>query len=204
MRYVLLFSGGLDSTALLYYLLTRNHHVQCLGVNFGYRNAWEIKAAEEICRLKNITYRTIDMRNVCLALGDVDGSGEIPNKNMLLISLAASWAIVTKCERVAIACHAEDTDSLPVRSHESLVAIGDLLRNCDISPVDLHVPFLAYSKRDVVFIGRDEGTPLHLTYSCYSGLQTHCGGCQGCRNRHEAFEAANIPDPTVYLHKKSA
>ncbi|MDE6559509.1 MAG: 7-cyano-7-deazaguanine synthase, partial [Muribaculaceae bacterium] len=37
-----------------------------------------------------------------------------------------------------------------------------------------------------------------LTYSCYKGLEKHCGRCCTCEERREALAAAGITDPTIY------
>ena len=48
-------------------------------------------------------------------------------------------------------------------------------------------------------LGRDY--PLGLTFSCIAperGL--HCGGCNKCAERQEAFRDAGMADPTRYVH----
>lgn len=40
--------------------------------------------------------------------------------------------------------------------------------------------------------------PLEKTWSCYWGGMYHCGRCDGCRTRREAYERAGIRDHTVY------
>ncbi len=48
MRIVVLFSGGLDSTTLLFYLLTQGHQLRALGVNYGQRHKKELEIARGI------------------------------------------------------------------------------------------------------------------------------------------------------------
>ena len=37
-----------------------------------------------------------------------------------------------------------------------------------------------------------------LAWSCYKGLQVHCGVCGTCVERKEAFVGAHVHDPTAY------
>jgi 7-cyano-7-deazaguanine synthase len=42
------------------------------------------------------------------------------------------------------------------------------------------------------------GVPFDLTLSCMKPRGRHCGECSKCRERHDAFLEAGIPDPTMY------
>ena len=60
MTTVLVYSGGLDSTVLLYYLRSTGHELRCLGVDYGQRHRRELQAAERICRDAGVELRIAD------------------------------------------------------------------------------------------------------------------------------------------------
>ena len=78
------------------------------------------------------------------------------------------------------------------------VAMDKALRLADWKDLNLHRPYVEMTKSDLVSLGDQLDAPLHLTWSCYAGGEIHCGKCGTCVERKEAFELANIADPTKY------
>jgi 7-cyano-7-deazaguanine synthase len=68
-------------------------------------------------------------------------------------------------------------------------------------PIEIATPLVALHKPDVVSLGVKLQVPFALTLSCMNpSQQQHCGLCSKCRERHDAFAAAGLDDPTRYLH----
>ncbi|MHA1286470.1 MAG: 7-cyano-7-deazaguanine synthase, partial [Candidatus Thorarchaeota archaeon] len=64
--------------------------------------------------------------------------------------------------------------------------------------VEIKTPLLGLSLEDVIKLGDELGVPFHLTYSCDLGDRHHCGTCDSCKRRREAFSNLNMEDPVTY------
>ncbi len=47
-------------------------------------------------------------------------------------------------------------------------------------------------------IGASLSVPYEDTWNCYEDGEAHCGPCGTCNERKEAFQIAEVPDPTRY------
>ncbi|MBR6798336.1 MAG: 7-cyano-7-deazaguanine synthase QueC [Opitutales bacterium] len=213
---IVLLSGGLDSTVLLAKLVAEKRRVLALGIHYGQRHAREIDAARAVCSHYGVEYRLADLRAVSAFFGknsltdsdipvyegayNEDGMKNtvVPARNLLLISLATSWAIAEKCDTIAYAAHGGDHAIYPDCREEFAEKLDAVVRISDWHPVRLERPFVGMSKGEIVALGAKLGAPLHLTWSCYNGGNAHCGKCATCIERAAAFREAGLPDPTVY------
>ena len=217
MNAITLLSGGLDSTVLLASLLHDGATVRALSVNYGQRHVTELRAASTIAAHFGVEHRIADLRSLLPFLrGSSQTSPEIavphghyaaetmkqtvvPNRNMILLSVAAAWAISTGSETIAYAAHAGDHAIYPDCRPEFMDAMGVALGLADWHTLALYAPFRARTKADIVSLGHALGAPLSHTWSCYEGAEQHCGKCGTCCERQEAFTLAEVPDPTAYL-----
>ncbi|NEQ70210.1 MAG: 7-cyano-7-deazaguanine synthase, partial [Symploca sp. SIO2D2] len=122
----------------------------------------------------------------------------VPNRNMVLISVATAWAISLGAEAVAYAAHSGDHAIYPDCREVFGDAMDAALAVCDWSRIRLYRPFVGLSKADIVREGERCGAPLEMTWSCYKGRELHCGRCGTCVERREAFHLAGVLDPTPY------
>jgi 7-cyano-7-deazaguanine synthase len=77
-------------------------------------------------------------------------------------------------------------------------AMGEAMRLGTYAGVKLLRPFIAMTKGEIVALGDRLGVAFARTWSCYKGGVWHCGRCGTCVERREAFQQANLPDPTEY------
>ena len=216
MKTVLIYSGGLDSTVLLYQLLAEGHTVKSLSVDYGQRHHKEISCARAICNNLGVEHEAADLKSIsglitasCLTSPDqpvpeghyADDSMKqtvVPNRNMIMISVAAGWAIANKFDSVSYAAHGGDHAIYPDCREEFAKSLDEALQLADWHKLSLHRPFVELTKSDIVKLGSELEVPFGRTWSCYRGEELHCGRCGTCMERREAFNLAGVTDPTQY------
>ncbi len=204
MKIVLLFSGGVDSTVLLYQLLKDRREVIALSVDYGQRHARELTAARLIASRVGVRHVVADLSGLKPIFGVRNSqTGDlappeahqedlaqkqtvVPNRNMVMLSVAAALAITERAGHVAYACHAGDAAIYPDCRKEFVVALEEALSLADDWPVSLLTPFIGWSKAKIVERGRLLGVPFGQTWTCYVGGDSPCGKCGACRERAEA------------------
>ncbi|MFM9146691.1 MAG: 7-cyano-7-deazaguanine synthase, partial [Verrucomicrobiota bacterium] len=122
----------------------------------------------------------------------------VPNRNMLLISVATAWAVSLRAESVAYGAHGGDHAIYPDCRPEFAEALDRAVRLADWHEVRLERPFVKMDKAAIVRRGAELDVPFSLTWSCYVGGERHCGKCGTCVERKEAFRLARVTDPTDY------
>lgn len=206
MKTILIYSGGMDSTTLLYKLRAEGDYVQALSFNYGQRHKKELKAATKICKKLGVPHKIVDITAVKnLMDGSALTSGRIkvpeghyqdetmratvvPNRNMIFLALAIAQAVFLKFDRVAIAVHAGDHAIYPDCRPAFIKAMCTASKIANYEKIQIHAPFLNITKRGIAKIGRKLDVPYELTWTCYKGLKQPCGKCGACVERKEAFE----------------
>lgn len=211
---VIIYSGGLDSTTLLY----EERNRVALAVTFDYGSnhaAREIACARHHCRQLGIEHLVIDLafmkqyfHSSLLSGGEAipDGgynddnmrSTVVPFRNGIMLSVACGLAESRGLKRVLIANHGGDHAIYPDCRPAFVETMGAAMREGTYEGVQLCAPYTDLAKADIVRRGAAMGIDYAETYSCYRGGEHHCGRCGTCTERREAFRLANLPDPTTY------
>ncbi|QDP54838.1 MAG: putative 7-cyano-7-deazaguanine synthase [Prokaryotic dsDNA virus sp.] len=216
MKIVVITSGGMDSAVLLHNLAREGHELKALGVNYGQRHRKELSFAAAQAANLGIPYQTADLRSLWELLPgssqtdpDVpvpEGHYEeesmkltvVPNRNMIMLSVAVGHAIALKYDAVAYGAHYGDHAVYPDCRDTFASAMDAAVRFCDWHKMELLRPFVGISKAEIAKLGSDLNVPFHRTWSCYKGGEKHCGRCGTCVERREAFHLAGVADPTQY------
>jgi 7-cyano-7-deazaguanine synthase len=215
---VVLLSGGLDSTVLCAQLLYENIKVHALIVDYGQRHKRELIAADRVCSALKLPYShvTVDpylfhgakssQTNQSVAVPEGHYAADnmkltiVPNRNMLLLAMAASRAMAINADTVAYAAHAGDHAVYPDCRPAFYESCDETIQYATGEIVSMYAPFIDITKTDIVRRGAQLKAPMELTYSCYKGAEAHCGKCGTCVERIEAFKDAGVTDPTVYAN----
>jgi len=192
MNTLLLFSGGLDSTTLLYDMQQQGHVVECLTVDYRQIHGKEIRVATEICKDLGVKQRFVQMPRVyshCALVGGAAISPVVPNRNMILIGIAAAMAFEREMDAVAWGANADDAELFPDCRRAFYNRMTEALHCCHDRPMILHAPFLAngMSKSDVVTLAKTIQVPIEKTWSCYEGKEEPCNKCHACVTRNNAL-----------------
>lgn len=211
-----LLSGGLDSAVLLADELTRSDAVWPIHVRAGL--AWEPAEARAIHHLlahapfagrtRPLQPLTVDMRDVYPAthwavVGTAPGYDQpdedvyLDGRNIILTAKAAVLAGRLGVSRLILGPLAGNP--FPDATPEFFDTMSRAMSLGLARTVEIAAPFRDLRKPDVIRLGLTLGVPLEQTMSCMSpNGDRHCGGCNKCRERQEAFAEARLPDPTVY------
>lgn len=208
-----LFSGGLDSAILLGHLLAEGRRVWPLFVHCQWHwQADELRAARRYLaaidrpgleRLVELQMPLADLyhdhwsitgRQVPRA-DEPDENVYLPGHNPLLLVKAHLWCRLNGVDQLALGALA---------SNPFADATEDFFRQFEAAMdqavcghVELVRPLGQFSKRQVMRLGRE--LPLELTFSCLSPVAgAHCGACNKCAERRQAFQNAAMTDPTSY------
>jgi len=209
MKTVLLLSGGLDSTTLLYYLKDLGYEIYCLSFDYGQRHSKELEAAKKIAEIKKVPHKIVDITNINeLLLGssltsDIDipyghykdesmKSTVVPNRNMILLSLAIGYAVSIDADKVSYAAHSGDHAIYPDCRPIFYDRMNEVAEIANYKQIKIEAPFINIDKKEIVKIGEKLGVPFDLTWTCYEGKDEPCGKCGSCIERKEALEEAGI------------
>ena len=207
---LLVLSGGMDSTTMLYEYASRIG----LAVNFSYganHNAREAACARENCRRLGIELVEIDLafmgeyfESSLLRGADAVPEGNygennmhstvVPFRNGIMLSIAAGLAESRGLSAVMIANHGGDHAIYPDCRPGFIEAMSQAIAAGTYKGIRLDAPYTNLTKAAIAWRGRELGVDYSLTYSCYKGGEKHCGVCATCVERREAMTAAGL-DP---------
>jgi 7-cyano-7-deazaguanine synthase len=211
---VIILSGGMDSTTMVYFLKNKGHELHAISFDYGQRHSRELIKAMVTCTKLGITHELVDLQSLTHLISNSSLTSDtpvpeghyadenmkstvVPNRNMIMLSIAAGYAINIGATAVAYGAHAGDHAIYPDCRPTFGVAMANAFNLCDFNELELLTPFMDITKNDICEIGKTLGVPFEDTWTCYKGLDVPCGVCGACVERTEAFEYVGIVDPLV-------
>lgn len=193
-RTVVLVSGGVDSTVLLYQLVerARAHELRVLPlfVDYAQRAArLEYEAVYWHCRRLVLNLFTLDLSRVGEAFGRARSMKPhipLPHRNLVVLGLALSYAAAEGASAISLGVIRDDLDTYPSASLPFLEAFRQVVPT--LGSVSFETPLVGWSKAQVVAEGRRLGVDFDQTYSCMLGRELHCGHCTQCQRRAKALD----------------
>jgi 7-cyano-7-deazaguanine synthase len=220
---VILLSGGLDSTANLAFADYFDEVVLALTIDYGQRAVKpEIAAAKKFCEYYQVSHRILDLK----WLGELGGSALtshsidvptmaadqlddqkasetsakavwVPNRNGLMINVAAAIAESMKAQQVVVGFNKEEAATFPDNSSQFLGVASLALRYSTGNHVKVSCYTDMMVKTEIVQALQNlpKKFPFESVWSCYhSGESTSgkmCGECESCKRFFRA--TASVP-----------
>ena len=218
---VVLLSGGADSATCLAVARDRGFVVHALSFDYGQRNRCELEASRKIAGQLGAAEHRIFKLDIAQWGGSAltDSSIDVPEspaegipvtyvpaRNLVFLSLAASWAETLEARHIFIGVNSVDYSNYPdcrasfIEAFRQAVNLGTCAADEDWK-WSIETPLQNLSKAEIVKMGTALGVDYSLTVTCYSPDESGraCGKCASCRLRRDGFIAAGLPDPTRYF-----
>lgn len=217
---VVLLSGGIDSSVLAHYV-TRTlgcAPMRALSFHYGQRHARELECARfqaraagaasheliDLCFLGPMLRGGSTLINGGAPVPDLRDLPEtaldqpptyVPNRNMMLLSIAAAYAEACGIREVFYGAQAQDEYGYWDCTRAFLDRMNNVLALNRREPVRVCAPFIEKRKSKTVRLGLELGVDFAQTWSCYRGEARPCGTCPTCVERRNAFREAGAEDP---------
>jgi len=215
---VIIISGGMDSTTMLYDYKDEI----ALAITFDYgstQNYREQRYAMRHCQRLGIRHLMIPLdfmhryfKSALLESADAipDGNYDddnmrvtvVPFRNGIMLAIACGIAESNGLHRVMIANHSGDHAIYPDCRPSFVDAMSAAMSAGTYEGIKVFAPYTHLTKADIARRGATLGIDYSETYSCYKGGEQHCGTCGTCTERREALREAGIVDNTPYLTDK--
>jgi len=214
---VVLLSGGLDSTTVLAYAMSKGYECHAISFDYGQRHRFELRAAKKIARALGAT----EHRVVKVGLSSFGGSAltadmpvpkkrshkeigtgipvtYVPARNTVFLSLALAFAEAIDAHDIFIGVNALDYSGYPDCRPEYIRAFTRMANLATKAGVEgtrfkIHTPLIRMTKAEIIRLGLKLSVDYTMTHSCYDPAPdgTPCGRCDSCLLRAKGFREAS-------------
>ena len=216
---IVLLSGGLDSATTLA-IASTDFDCHAISFNYSQRHVSELNAAKQLAQVFSATWQIIQLdEGVMTGSALTDSSIDVPEagldqgipvtyvpaRNTVFLAHALAVAEVQGSGDIFLGVNAVDYSGYPdcrpayIQAFERMANLATRA-GVEGRELSIHAPLINMSKAEIISTGMRLGVDYSLTVSCYQADQQGraCGLCDSCRLRREGFQAAGVPDPTIY------
>ena len=222
---VVILSGGMDSTIAMRLAVEKygKQNVSALTFFYGQKQQREIDMAKMSTNLLGVKHKVVDasflgdiskgfsanvdtdmeMPTIKDVLGDPRPKTYVPNRNMILMSIASAFAETQNVDTIICGLQVHDEYSYFDTTQRWVDKVNDLLSENRNIKIKLIAPFSILSKKQELSILQELDGNLMLTaftLTCYNPNQQHesCGICPSCSERIANFAKIGTADPIAY------
>ncbi|MFK8005582.1 MAG: 7-cyano-7-deazaguanine synthase QueC [Saprospiraceae bacterium] len=222
---VVLLSGGLDSSTILAYAISKGFDIYAISFFYGQRHKFELEAAKKVAQqfgVKDHKTAHIDLRvfggsaltaEIEVPKGRTEAEMEdeipityVPARNTIFLSFALAYAEVISSDDIFIGVNAVDYSGYPdcrpeyIEAYEKMANLATKSGIQSETKLTIHTPLIDLKKSEIIQMGLDLGVDYSITSTCYDpnekGLP--CGICDSCVLRLKGFSGLGIEDPAEY------
>lgn len=222
MKCVVLLSGGLDSTTVLWLAKRDGREIIALSFNYCQKHCKELEYSKyQAIRAGCSKHLTINTDFSVLGGSSLTSNIEVikrrtysdipegvpntyvPARNTIFISYAMAVAEVESASEIHIGVNSIDYSGYPDCRPQYIDCFQKLI---DLSRPDpegqklqLRTPLLHMTKSEIILLAQELGVDFSMTSSCYSPSDNGaCGHCDSCLIRSKGFIDSGIKDTTKY------
>jgi len=225
-KVLVVLSGGLDSTTSLRLAVAKYgaQNVEAISFNYGQRQEIELRLASKSCARLNVPHQIvkldflrdfnkgfsanvdtdIDMPTIHDVLGDPQPVTYVANRNMLFMSIGASYAETKGIDLILAGFQSNDTYGYWDTTPSFLNKLNGVFSENRQSPIQIICPFVDMNKKEEILAVLELDGNLDLfrtTLTCYNPTTEgkSCGTCPSCAERLAAFQKLGLQDPIAYV-----
>ena len=214
-------SGGLDSSVILSIACKHHDEVYAITYNYGQKHNKEILYAgvqvdnfssnieehkiidiqffKDIASTSSLTNNDIPVAHTKDVLGDAQTVNYVPFRNMMMLSIASSYAETVGANTVYHGSALVDSQAgYWDGSIEFLENINNLTALNRKNRIQIKAPLIKASKKEIIIMGTHNKVNFEDTWTCYEGNAKACGHCTACSSRIQGFLDNKLKDPIEY------
>ncbi len=218
---IVLFSGGLDSTTVLYWAKSKYDLILPVIIDYSQKHLVEVENAIKISKINKLEYLLVklplkDILDSALlnsrwripeSLKDSKDKRGVPQtyvpfRNGIFLSLVAGIAETRGIRTILTGFNLIDTPDYPDTTEVFAKKMEAAINEGTTAFItgrkyEILSPLINKNKKEIIEFGINHGADYSYSISCYRGNEYPCMKCPSCEIRDEAFKKVGMEDPLV-------